>query len=78
MCVKIEIVSPFLLHVGRPAMARIFDLYVKLSNSRVQQLVDGVKVIVPDILECITSYVLYEQEDCFEDEIKYVRNLPAG
>ena len=47
----------------------------KLGNTRVQQLVDGVKVIVPDVLECITSYVLYEQEDWFEDEIKFVRKI---
>ena len=46
-----------------------------MANYRVQQLVDGVKIIVPDALECITSYVLYEQEDWFEDEIKFVRQL---
>ena len=51
------------------------DAMQKLGNTRVQQLVDGVKIIVPDVLDCITSYVLYEQEDWFEDEIKFVRKI---
>ena len=33
---------------------------------------DGVKVVVPDSLNLITPYVLYEQEDWFEDEIKFL------
>ena len=39
------------------------------------ELVDGVRVIVPDSLDLITSYVLREQEDWFEDEIKFLRHL---
>jgi FkbM family methyltransferase len=39
------------------------------------ELVDGVHVIVPDSLDLITSYVLREQEDWFEDEIKFLRHL---
>ena len=39
------------------------------------ELVDGTKVIVPDSLENITSYVLREQGDWFEDEIKFLRRL---
>jgi len=39
------------------------------------ELVDGVRVIVPDSLELITSYVLREQGDWFEDEIKFLRHL---
>lgn len=39
------------------------------------ELVDGTKVVVPDSLEHITSYVLREQGDWFEDEIKFVRAL---
>lgn len=38
-------------------------------------LVDGVKVVVPDSLDLITSYVVHEQEDWFEDEIKFLRRL---
>jgi FkbM family methyltransferase len=35
----------------------------------------GVQVIVPDGLDHITTYVLEEQQDWFEDEIKAVRTL---
>ena len=38
-------------------------------------LVDGVRVVVPDSLDLITPYVLLEQEDWFEDEIKFLRRL---
>jgi FkbM family methyltransferase len=38
-------------------------------------IVDGVRVVVPDSLDLITPYVLREQLDWFEDEIKFVRNL---
>jgi FkbM family methyltransferase len=39
------------------------------------ELVDGTKVVLPDSLELITSYVLQEQGDWFEDEIKFLRQL---
>jgi FkbM family methyltransferase len=38
-------------------------------------LIDGVQVVVPDTLELITPYVLQEQQDWFEDEIKFLRRL---
>ncbi len=38
-------------------------------------LVDGVRVVVPDTLDLITPYVLREQQDWFEDEIKFLRRL---
>lgn len=38
-------------------------------------LVDGVRVVVPDSLDLITPYVLQEQLDWFEDEIKFLRRL---
>ncbi len=38
-------------------------------------LVDGTQVVVPDSLEQITPYVLQEQGDWFEDEIKFLRRL---
>jgi protein O-GlcNAc transferase len=44
------------------------------SNITVE-LVDGVRVVVPDSLNLITSYVLREQNDWFEDEIKFLRHL---
>lgn len=36
---------------------------------------DGIKVIVPDTLESITTYVLQEQLDWFEEEINAVRSI---
>lgn len=41
----------------------------------IMTLVDGVRVVVPDSLNLITPYVLREQEDWFEDEIKFLRRL---
>lgn len=38
-------------------------------------LVDGVRVVVPDSFDLISPYVLREQEDWFEDEIKFLRCL---
>src|SRR5262245_54204324 len=38
-------------------------------------LVDGVRVVVPDTLDQITPYAFLEQEDWFDDEIKFVRRL---
>lgn len=38
-------------------------------------LVDGVKIVVPNSIELITPYVLFEQQDWFEDEIKFLRRL---
>jgi len=46
-----------------------------MNSKTTLTLVDGVKVIVPDSLELITPYVLREQEDWFEDEIKFLRRL---
>jgi FkbM family methyltransferase len=38
-------------------------------------LVDGTRIVVPDSLDMITPYVLAEQQDWFEDEIRFVRRL---
>jgi len=38
-------------------------------------MVDDVKVVVPDSLGLLTPYVLLEQQDWFEDEIKFLRRL---
>ena len=38
-------------------------------------IVDGVRVVVPDSLDLATPYVLREQQDWFEDEIKFLRRL---
>jgi FkbM family methyltransferase len=39
------------------------------------EIVGGVRVVVPDSLNLITTYVLREQGDWFEDEIKFLRKL---
>ena len=44
------------------------------STTRLK-MVDGVQIVVPDSLELITCYVLKEQQDWFEDEIKFLRRL---
>lgn len=38
-------------------------------------LVDGVRIVVPNALDLITPYVLREQQDFFEDELPFVRQL---
>lgn len=39
------------------------------------EMADGVKVVVPNSLDLITTYVLSEQQDWFEDEIKFLRKV---
>jgi FkbM family methyltransferase len=46
-----------------------------MKSNTTLTLVDGVRIIVPDSLNLITTYVLREQEDWFEDEIKFLRHL---
>ena len=46
-----------------------------MTATKVFTLVDGTKVVAPDSLELITPYVLREQQDWFEDEIKFLRRL---
>lgn len=38
-------------------------------------MIDGTQIVVPDSLHQITPYVLREQRDWFEDEIKFLRRL---
>ena len=38
-------------------------------------MTDGVRIVVPDSLDRITPYVLREQQDWFEDEIRFARRL---
>lgn len=48
-----------------------------MNNEIVLEIVNGIRVTVPDSLNLITTYVLREQCDWFEDEIKFVRHLLA-
>ncbi len=47
----------------------------KMLGATVLTQVDGVQVVVPDSLDLITPYVLREQLDFFEDELRFVRRL---
>jgi protein O-GlcNAc transferase len=49
--------------------------YCAESNQITLTLVTGVRIVVPNSLELITPYVLQEQQDWFEDEIKFLRRL---
>ena len=46
-----------------------------LSRVTTLVLVDGVRIVVPDTLDLITPYVLLEQQDWFEEEIRFLRRL---
>jgi protein O-GlcNAc transferase len=46
-----------------------------MVDATVLILVDGMQVVVPDSLDLITPYVLSEQLDFFEDELRFVRRL---
>jgi len=46
-----------------------------MTSTAQLEMVDGVRITVPDSLNLITCYVLKEQQDWFEDEIKFVRKL---
>jgi protein O-GlcNAc transferase len=46
-----------------------------MPETTVLTLVDGVRMVVPNSLDLITPYVLREQQDFFEDELKFVRKL---
>lgn len=46
-----------------------------MTSTTTLSMVDGVQIVVPDSLDLITPYVLLEQQDWFEDEIKFLRRL---
>ena len=46
-----------------------------MTSTAQLKMVDGVQIVVPDSLNLITCYVLREQQDWFEDEIKFLRRL---
>ena len=48
---------------------------MKSPDSCILTLPDGSKILIPDSLSLITPYVLKEQNDWFEDEIRFVRRL---
>lgn len=48
------------------------------TASRWQRLPGGIRIATPDTLDQITAYVLEEQGDWFEDEVRFVRTLVRG
>jgi FkbM family methyltransferase len=48
---------------------------LNMLDAIVLTLVDGVRIVVPDSLFLITPYVLREQQDFFEDELPFVRQV---
>jgi FkbM family methyltransferase len=48
---------------------------LNMLDTVVLTLVDGVRIVVPDSLDLITPYVLREQQDFFEDELPFVRQV---
>ena len=50
-----------------------------LRANSVIRICGDVDIVVPDQVQLMTTYVLREQEDWFEDEIKFLRSyLRAG
>ena len=46
-----------------------------MPSSTTLTLVDSVRIVVPDSWDLVTPYVLLEQQDWFEDEIKFLRRF---
>lgn len=46
-----------------------------IPDTVILTIADGVRIAVPNSLNFITPYVLFEQQDWFEDEIKFLRRL---
>jgi hypothetical protein len=46
-------------------------------RTRTLEMAGGVLVVVPDSLNLLTPYVLFEQRDWFEDEIGFIRRTGA-
>jgi FkbM family methyltransferase len=48
---------------------------IDVVRTRTLEIAGGVRVVVPDSLNLLTPYVLFEQRDWFEDEIGFLRRL---
>jgi protein O-GlcNAc transferase len=46
-----------------------------MTRTSILEIAGGARVVTPDSLNLITPYVLYEQQDWFEDEINFLRRL---
>ena len=55
-----------------------FKMHKEFSEARTSvELVNGIRVFVPDSNQNLTTYILKEQKDWFEDEIEFVRNFAS-
>lgn len=46
-----------------------------MTRNRTFEIAGGARVVTPDSLSLVTPYVLYEQEDWFEEEIGFLRSF---
>src|ERR1700733_12693134 len=46
-----------------------------MTRNRTFEIDGGARVVTPDSLSLVTPYVLYEQEDWFEEEIGFLRSF---
>ena len=46
-----------------------------MTRTSTLEIAGGARVVTPDSVNLITPYVLYEQQDWFEDEIGFLRRL---
>ena len=46
-----------------------------MTRTSILEIAGGVRVVTPDSAHLITPYVLYEQQDWFEDEIGFLRRV---
>ncbi len=51
------------------------NLHLSAGNTLTLNITGGIEICLPDSLQLMTPYVLLEQEDWFEDEIRFVRSL---
>ncbi len=61
------------VHVSRHA--HFLQVSRQLTRTIALAIADRVSVVVPDSFDLITPYVLFEQQDWFEDEISFLRRL---
>lgn len=74
MSILWQTISAFFGDRPREAKATLPD-FQRAGPTLALTIADGVQVVVPNSLDLLTPYVLIEQQDWFEDEIKFLRRL---
>ncbi|MBP1610172.1 MAG: SAM-dependent methyltransferase, FkbM family, partial [Acidobacteria bacterium] len=67
-------------NLGEPYLQALFNSVIHedkkpMPSKTVLTFAEGVRIAVPDSLDLITTFVILEQQDWFEDEIKFLRRL---